>query len=223
MGSEGAGEKNCNLIKILELRCYHIIMDKSIFIPLRGFRIYKNGISVLAQQKSISKTDVFFSNEEKIIAAKAVQNYLNAINNLLSKEYENAKIIRIEDFQSEPNQKVFYKYVSRETLEKYILKGRFRLGTLENYQKTTNTRIQDELEGFVHIVINYKNRQLQQALISGFNYLIFCGSYISPDRPESKYLKENFGDCVIKIKNPRSFMQAMANHLNSRSFYYLKV
>lgn len=108
-------------------------------------------------------------------------------------------------------------------METFYKKGIFRLGTIGDYQSTKKENIKDENEGYTHLILESETNQLLQSFCGGFNYLLFCGSYVPPEDPRAEYLKENFGPCVMKIENLNSFRKAISKHLNIRYSHYDEV
>ena len=197
-------------------------MNKTQFKKFEGFLITRNGVSILAQLKALFKKENFSTTEEQITLFKAFHIYHNSIHNRkVEIDEDNLKVID----HSEPTEsnEVFYKYVSKYVLENYIKKGIFKLGTVSHYQKAKNNKIKDESEGYTYLTLQSKTRQLSQAYCSGFNFLIFCGSYIPPTDKRSKYLKEKFGSCVLKITNTSSFRRELRKHVQAKRIYYKRV
>ncbi|TFH44566.1 MAG: hypothetical protein E4G94_03490 [ANME-2 cluster archaeon] len=188
-------------------------MYRQQFKANRGILLTQDRISIFAQIKSITKSGNFLSTDQQIDFFVAVQTYLDSILNKTT-NYDRGKI-QIEDYQKPtPAEETFYKYVSKSTLNKYIKKGFFKLGNLNHYQKVKNNKIKDENEGYIHLIMESPEKQLLQSFCTGYNYLIFCGSYIPPSDPRSEYLKERFGPCVLKIRNTKSFRREIQKHLN---------
>lgn len=197
-------------------------MDREQFKKYEGFLITRNKISILSQVKSLTKKGTFLNESQQISFFEAVQTYLDSVQNRKS-IYDKSKIQIAEFMEPHETDDIFYKYVTKHTLENYIKKGIFKLGTLNHYQKAKNNKIKDEKEGYTHLVIESEEKQLLQSFCSGFNYLIFCGSYIPPSDARSKYLIENFGPCVLRIKNISSFKREIQKHLNVRHSIFNKI
>jgi hypothetical protein len=189
------------------------------FYKNEGFRIYKGGISILAQTHAITKENTFFTEQQILNQAKATQTLLDSIASRPPRNINNPQVLQLDKIFSAPTPDPFYKYISKDSLNNYILKGKFRLGSLEYYQKTTNKNIQDTYEGFTHLAISYQNRQRLQAFYSGFNYLIFCGTYVAPTDKRAAHLLKNFGDCVIQIKDIDGFQSTITKHLSSKKHF----
>ncbi|MEQ9403194.1 MAG: hypothetical protein RIM99_06405 [Cyclobacteriaceae bacterium] len=190
------------------------------FIPL-GSKIRKDNVSLIAQIKSVSKQNVFLSDDLIKDTFKASQKYLNTIYG--EPEAATLSVEIIEYTKQFDSANTFYKYITRESMEKYYKKGYFRLGTLLDYQNAKVENIKDRREGHTHLVLESKERQLLQSFYGGFNYLVFCGSYIPPDDPRSDYLKKKFGSCVMKVSNIQTFKKAIQKHLNICRSHYRQV
>jgi hypothetical protein len=186
----------------------------------------------LAQLKTLGNP---LSESQMILSAKAFDDYLNGMCQIESsnspvtipsdddKTYLKTKIQKTETFLDVANtDEPFYKYLTRETLDKYVKQDNFQLGTI-NYYHGADPNAKDTLEGFTHFYIDQSDKQRGQAFYSGFNYLVFCGTYISPDTVESETLKKNFGDCVIKIKDINQFVRIVSNFLKSSQYYLRRV
>lgn len=192
------------------------------FKAYRGFVVTRNNISILVSGKSLTKEGVFLSDNECVNYFDIMQNYLDSVQNRKS-IYDKDKLLISEYTEPIDSKEIFYKYISKNTLENYIKKGNFKLGTLNYYQRSENNKIKEEKEGCTHLIIEYKDKQLQLSLCYGFNFLIFCGSSIPPSDVRSKYLRENFGPCVLKIHNTNSFKEEIQKCLNAKASFYNKI
>ncbi len=192
------------------------------FKPDEGFLITKKGISILAQVKLLTKTGSFLTNDQQIHFCRDTQIYLDAIQGKQT-TYDKDKMKIVDYTEPENSEDVFYKYVSTYDLENYIKKDEFKFGTLNHYQKAENNKIKDEKEGYTHLILESAEKQLLQSFCTGYNYLIFCGSYIPPTNAQSKYLRDNFGECVIKIHNVSLFKKEVQKLLQSNCSYYSRI
>ena len=193
---------------------------------LKGARISNGSLSILA------KMMVVLGGEELesvlITLSRNMEAYLTGGNSQDLESCLKTKIFQINtplDFNKypefQPEHDTCYKYLSKESLQ-YLKDDRFQLGTLDLYQRSVGND-NDRMEGFTHFYSNELGGQRIQVFYSGFNYLIFCGSYISPDRPEAPNLKANFGPCVIRIKDTKKFIDIVSGHLKAKSVLYKKV
>ena len=192
------------------------------FIANLGSIVTRKDISILVSGKSLTKEGVFLSDKDCINYFDILQTYYDSVGNRKTR-YDKDKL-QISDFKEPVNSdEVFYKYVSKNTLENYIKKGIFKLGTLNYYQRTENRLLKEEREKCTHLTIVYRNKQISLTLCYGFNFFIFCGSSIPPSDHRSKYLRDTFGPCVLKIYNTNSFQEELQKCLNAKSSFYNKV
>lgn len=192
------------------------------FLANTGIKVSDGKKSILAQMKSQFKTTL--SETQMIGFAKNLETFLSAMSRSEGSSVFNELPIphlptKILDLQSVELTTDYtgdiYKYVTKDTLEKYIKKDSFRLGALLDYQNTFEENIKDAKEGYTQVFIDIHEKQSCQAFFSGFNYLIFCGTDVSPDDARSDKLKDNFGPCVIRIRDVRQFTKVIAEFLLS--------
>jgi len=196
-----------------------------------GFQVSNGRVSILAQAGALMEP---LSETQMIQYAKSIDTYLFEMKSLdtgktsrkeVGNDTTNLKTIiqKPESFIGEEHTNLpFFKYLKKDHLNKYIKQDNFQLGTI-NYYHESDPNSQDVSEGFIHFFIDQFDKQRAETFYSGFNYLMFCGTYIAPDKPESEILKKNFGDCVIKIKDPNQFMKTVSNVLKSDEFYLKRV
>ena len=115
------------------------------FFRDNGIRYFKDKSSILLRALAITKDGIEFTDEQKEKFGKRVTEYINSINQF---EYlpKNNSILNNEISHLKEN--IFYKYVSKDTYDRYISKGNFQFGNIEYYQKTENRKIKDFQEGF---------------------------------------------------------------------------
>jgi hypothetical protein len=67
--------------------------------------------------------------------------------------------------------------------------------------------------------LDINNHFVASSFISGFNYLILCGTEIS----NSKYHKENFGEKTIFFHDVKSIADKICDLINAKKYYIQKV
>lgn len=113
----------------------------------------------------------------------------------------------------------FYKYIKTDIFENFIINGSWQLGTIEQYRTIENNRLRDEFEGFSFLNLTINNHIVSTSLISGFNYLIFCGTRSK----NSAYHKENFGKKILYFPNIKSFAEIICKVINAKRYYIQNV
>jgi len=133
------------------------------------------------------------------------------------KSPKNLTLIYSKDFKNEYSE--FYKYIKPETFENFISKGHWQLGTIEYYRTIEDKKIRDEFEGFSFLNININNHMVAITFITGYNYLILCGTKSS----DSKYHKENFGEKIICIPDIKSFAEIICKKVHAKRYFVQSV
>jgi hypothetical protein len=164
----------------------------------------------------ISKDDVIINDEEFASMAEATLKFHCSVRNVPLHLIDNRKSISQKAFN---DYSPFYKYVSDETYEKYISKGIFQLGNIEQYRNIENKKQRDEFEGHSFLNLNINNHIVSSICSSGFNYLIFCGT----KKKNSIELKEQFGNKELYFPNPKQFAETISKTINARSYFIQNV
>jgi len=125
-----------------------------------------------------------------------------------------------QDFNT-PEIHDMYKYVSTAVLKSRILKGWFRFGTIDYYKSAENERIRDEFEGFTGLDIQTGKRHVITSATSGFNYHIYCGTDFKKSNKSN--MKKQFGESLIRIKDVKSFAEAIKKAVGAKAFQIQKI
>jgi hypothetical protein len=125
------------------------------------------------------------------------------------------KIIPIYSKSIVNNYTPFYKYVQTEVFDEFILKGKWQLGTIEQYRTIENIKQRDVFEGFSFLNLNINHHFIGITFISGFNYLILCGTRSA----NSDYHKTNFGEKILHFKNVRSFADSIMQTIKAKQYF----
>ncbi|WP_424492719.1 hypothetical protein [Salinimicrobium sp. GXAS 041] len=113
----------------------------------------------------------------------------------------------------------FSKYVSDEIFEKYIKKGIWQLGTIEQYKTIENKKQRDEFEGISYLNLDINEHLVSVLCTSGYNYLIFCGTNSSG----STNHQTQFGGKELFFPNVRSFAEAVKKSINAKRYFIQKI
>jgi hypothetical protein len=179
------------------------------FIPDSGYRLTKNGRSVILGSLSFGR---ILTPEQNTAFVDATSRYLAAVNNQPHNPIEHNLEIAPNALRlatSEP----FYKYVTDEVWNRFIRNGCFQLGSAQYYKAHENQNIRDELEGssIFHIVDGID--QLNCALVSGLNCALFCGTG-EPDLDGGRNMNFSFGAKLIRIELA-PFVNAIAKRIGA--------
>jgi len=188
---------------------------RRVFENYRGFRYYKNNISILVKAVYRTKNNTFLTDEQQLNYSQTILNFYRSVKGLERANKNDGLILQPDNFKEFDNQS-FYKYVPNHVLIQSIKKGIFQLGSIKYYKDTENKKIQDNMEGYSNLVINSNQRQVAISLMSGFNFYIFCGT-ASCNEPD--HMKNSFGQRIIEIPNIISFAKAIQKSIGAIRFY----
>jgi hypothetical protein len=179
----------------------------------KGYRICKDGVSILQQALAGLKKDAVLTSEDWYNYFRRIKQYLESIGANPVVERNVRRILTIDDF---PDKTIpFYKFGAD-----YILKDSFRFGTIADYRTIEKEAIRDEREGWCSLIIAAKKRSFGATLISGYNYYIFSGSWSLENRDEKAH---RFGSKVVEIANVKEFAQDVKSILGAKRFVLKKV
>lgn len=189
------------------------------FIKNLGFEYIYEKVSLILQMIFVTKENNNLSEEQLKVLIQATSNYLSKIDNqtnLLPLFGE----IELKEEQATLTDLTFYKYISKDTYENFIKKGKFQLGSLKYYREIERDESRDEKEGFCNLIFENHNRQFFTSAISGFEYFILCGTH---KRDEENYMTNNFGDYILKIKSINSFANSIKKAIGAQEWKVKKV
>ena len=165
---------------------------------------------------TISHENISFSDSEYLSMAEIVLKFHCSVRNVPLHTIESPTPVsakQTNDFTP------FYKYVSNEVYEKYISKGIFQLGTIEQYRSIENIKQRDEFEGHSFLNLNINNHIVSSVCSSGFNYLIFCGTKTEG----SEGHKEQFGEKQLYFPNVKAFADAICKNIQAKRYFVQNV
>jgi len=190
------------------------------YLRKKGKPISMNGNTILFRIDGHIKKDANLTLKQQKSFIRATQQFL---------DHDDGREGIYDDFEiekySQPKNtnEDFYRYITKYELETFVKNGKFRLGTINHYQRIKDKKRVDVGEGFTHLNLESPNKQHIKAYISGLNNLILCGSYIPPTDKRAEYLLKNFGPCVLKVTNINSFIRIIERHIRSTSTLYQRV
>lgn len=181
--------------------------DKELFAKYKGRKINFGNLIMIGKRNAVLTDDLHLRlcrdniksySSSKKIPFKMGKNLVPIYSKTVTNEYS-----------------AFYKYVKPEIFEKFISKGHWQLGTIEYYRTIENMKIRDEFEGYSFINLNLNNHMVAISFITGYNYLILCGTKSS----DSLYHKQTFGDIEICIPDIKSFAEIICEQINAKRYF----
>ena len=167
--------------------------------------------------RSISNENTDFTDQEYLSFAQIVLRYHCTVRNVPMHSVENIVPISskriINDFTP------FHKYVPTEIFERYISKGIFQLGTIEQYRKIEDARRRDEFEGYSFLNLNINNHIVSSVCISGFSYLIFSATRSA----NSLWHREKFGGTELYFTDIQSFAENLCKSVSAKRYFIQNV
>lgn len=133
--------------------------------------------------------------------------------------YEAPTFRPISPFDIKNDYSPFSKYVSNKIFDNYIKRGKWQLGTIEQYRTIENEKQRDELEGNSFLNLNINDYIVSTICSSGFNYLIFCGTRSAGSMNHQK----QFGEKELHFPNVRSFAEGVKKSIQAKRYYIHKV
>jgi hypothetical protein len=177
------------------------------FIADRGYKLCKEGRSLILSVISIGKEHTKLTDKQVLESVRIAGAYLDKIANRAPLDY---KRIAITPAETPPLQgDSAYKFTDDSGL-RYWLDGDIRLTPLSHYHVIENELARDEREGFgmVHLQGPIRFADLQSS--SGHNALIICTS--SDARKSERNLRHiKFGKRLLKINRLTEFTKKIAD------------
>ena len=190
------------------------------FLKDVGFEYFHNNKSIIVQLLSVTKENVHFTDTDLRNMITIFSDYFDSISSNKPIKNELFGPLHMIDYDTKLEGLTFYKYISKETHDNYLKKGKFQLGSLKLYREIENENSRDEKEGFCNLLIKSGNRSIFTSVISGFNHYILCGT---DTFDESSEMSGKFGQVCLKIKNIRAFAEKIKNSIGAKSWTMKKV
>ncbi|KAB1066068.1 hypothetical protein [Salibacter halophilus] len=189
------------------------------FIKNVGFEFTYEKVSLILQLITVTKENHNLSEEQLKGLIQATSDYLSRIDNKTNL-LELFGEVELKEEQIKVNDFTFYKFISKDTYENFIRKGKFQLGSLKYYREIERDKSRDEKEGFCNLIFENHNQQVFTSAISGFNFYILCGTH---KLDEKHHMTENFGDYILKIKSISSFANSIKKAIGAKEWKIQKV
>jgi hypothetical protein len=189
------------------------------FIKYVGFKYTLNSRSLIIQLISMTKENQQLTDDKIKSFIKATSKYFDQITKKENLQELFGDLNFVTEESTDYNEP-FYKFIHRETYDNYISKGKHRLGSLKYYREIEKDESRDEKEGFSNLIINSGKRQIFTSVISGFDKYILCGT---SNLDEQKYMSQNFGCYVLKIRNINSFAEKIKKAIGAIDWQVRKV
>lgn len=179
-----------------------------------GFRLMKNGKSVILKHISMGKPGVVFTDDEVFDMAMAFGNYIDTSSTRDPLPYKRLEITPA--FAPPLPDDVAYKFTDDDGV-RYWTQGNIKVTPLHFYHEIENMDARDEREGFGFVHLQSSSRDLNMSSLSGFNSLVICTS-ADARRSERKLRHEKFGPRLIKINGVSEFSERIAELLNAERY-----
>jgi hypothetical protein len=190
------------------------------FLKDVGFEYFHDNKSIIVQLLSVTKENVHFDEADLRNMIKITSNYFDSISNKKPIKNDLFGVLNVEEYDTELDGLSFYKFVSKETFDNFLRKGKFQLGSLKLYREIENENSRDEKEGFCNLLIDSGNRSIFTSVIAGFNHYIFCGTGALK---ESSTMTGKFGSICLKIKNVKAFAEKIKKSIGAKNWTIKKV
>jgi hypothetical protein len=192
------------------------------FVPYNGYRLEKEGRSLLVWPLSITKIGALLTDQQLFAYARRIARFVDAMGKLADPPFAirtptafapPADHSNFTDKRSTP----FRKLVSRVTWDRYLSKGGFQLGSAEFYRATEDNLIADKNEGLHCVCVNSADRQAILFGRSGDNCALFCGTQLDASEISPEHRKR-FGDVLVEIHNVEAFATGVCEAIGARKF-----
>lgn len=188
------------------------------------FRYNKDGVNAFLNKKktvlnfsSVLKEGANLTFEQQNSYIKSILQLQSSVRGLPLHSFEEYSPVVIPEETNDFTP--FFKYTKPEIYNKYIKKGNWQLGCIQQYKTIENLKARDEFEGQTFIDININGHQVTSFVCCGFNYLILCGT---SERSESLHQK-NFGFKELYFPNVRSVAESISRSIGAKRFFVQKV
>jgi hypothetical protein len=182
-----------------------------------GVNAFLNKKKTILNHINILKEGVKLTLEQQNAFIKIILSGQSMIRNLPYHNFDNFSPVVIP--KQENDFTPFYKYTSPDVYNKYIKKGNWQLGCIQQYKTIENLKARDEFEGQTFIDLNINSHQVTAFACCGFNYLILCGT---SERSESLH-QDSFGSKELYFPNVRSVAESICRSIGAKRFFAQKV
>ena len=182
---------------------------KVFFKPPNSMVLIKDKISIIVKSSFIFRP---LSDEQIIGFCELSLEFIKRVNNIDLDLLQDRKVLKVEDFEDYKGD-YFYVYLTDDNYQTYVKNGSFRLGSILKYHNPENKNSMDPYEGFSNLFYD----EFSILSTAGFNYYIFCGTNISEKHNNYNYMKNNYGNTIIKI-NIHGFAKVIQKIIGAKSY-----
>jgi hypothetical protein len=179
------------------------------FLPFGGFRYRGDGKSVLFQGTA---SGAQLTDAQLIEFARIFQEYQDGIagTGYCNTSPISHRILSKKDFRPYES-RYFFKFVTHDTYEKYILQDQFLLSSLARFRRLEHNGdpAGDRFEGHSLCSFQVDDEHHIFKTVSGYDQFVFCGAR---DLRMAEQMKEAFGKVVLRI-SLYPFRNALAREL----------
>jgi hypothetical protein len=191
---------------------------RHVFEPDRGFRFFKDEVSVLLHVAVRFKQTAIVTNFDLFNLFKVMNKYLQGVGAYEAERQGTSKLMDADNFP-DLEEVEFYKFLPERSLE-YYLAGSFQFGSIQYYRNIEHQNSKDAMEGLSNLAIKTRIHLFGMSLASGHNFGLFCGTSNLNRRQE---MFERFGPRIIKIASLRQFAEEVQSLLGAKRFYFNRV
>jgi len=185
----------------------------------QGIRFSRNDVSILLQVLGQSKPGMTFSERELQSFFQHTHKYLQNVGAYKTEMSQFSPVENAASFASTADTE-FFKFVDDRTLNEFILKGHFQFGSIQYYRDIENQNAKDGREGLASLLITTPEVQILAALVSGYNFGLFCGT---AQLEKKELMSAKFGRNIIRIKNARRFADSVAHIIGAKRYHFNRV
>jgi hypothetical protein len=176
-------------------------------------------VSILLQVLGQSKPGITFTEAQLHSFFQHTHQYLQNVGAYESETLQFSPVADADSFAPTADTD-FFKFVDDRTLNEFILKGHFQFGSIQYYRDIENQNAKDGREGLASLVITTPEVQIFAALVSGYNFGIFCGT---AQLEYKELMSAKFGRNILRIKSVRRFADSVAHIIRARRHYFNRV
>jgi hypothetical protein len=184
-----------------------------------GIWFSRNDVSILVQILGQSKPGLSFSAAELQSFFQRTHKYLQDVGAYEPEMLHFGPVANADDFAPIADTE-FFKFVNDRTLNEFILKGHFQFGSIQYYRDTENQNAKDGREGLASLIVTTPKVQIFAALVSGYNFGIFCGT---AQLEKKELMSAKFGRHIMRIKSVRRFADSVAQIIGAKRYHFNRV
>jgi hypothetical protein len=185
----------------------------------QGTRLSRNDVSILLHVLGQSKPGMTFSERELQSFFQDTHKYLQDVGAYEPGMLHCSPVASARSLAPTADTE-FFKFVDDRTLNDFILKGHFQFGSIQYYRDIENQNAKDGREGLASLVITTPEVQIVAALVSGYNFGIFCGT---AGLENKELMSAKFGRNIIRIKSARRFADSVAQIIGAKRYHFNRV